>query len=357
VTRAHFDESGAADPIERIHLRREESENQKRTMSLGQIRSRRGQDAMRPSASTALLPALSASRAAVLTVAAAVACLGLPLRASAAEGGNAGASSDFAVTVAAAKNMCFADTLQVTGVLIPKNEILVRPEREGLQISQVLVEPGDTVTSGQSLARLTAGEEQERGSGVAVTTPAAGVVISTSAVVGTVASARGEPLFRIAGQGEMELLAETPVKTLANLEVDQSAKVEVVGVGELTGKVRLFSTAINPTTQLGQVRIFVGSDPRLRAGAFGRATIHIGRRCAPAISLSALLYGPSGAVVQVVRSGRIESRRVVVGLLAQGQAQIREGLAEGETVVVRAGAFLRDGDRVRAMTAGEPPRQ
>jgi HlyD family secretion protein len=155
----------------------------------------------------------------------------------------------------------------------------------------------------------------------------------------------------------MELLAEVPVRTLARLAVDQSAKVEIIGVGELPGKVRLFSGGINPTTQLGQVRIFVGSDSRLRTGAFGRATVQIGQRCAPAIPLSAVLYGPGGAVVQVARSGRIETRRVLVGLLDKGQAEVREGLAEGETVVARAGAFLRDGDRVRAVTAGEPARQ
>src|SRR5262245_64617899 len=169
-------------------------------MSLDPIRARRGQDAVRSCTSVAF----SASRAAVLTVAVSVAYLGLLLRASAAEGGNAGASSDLAVTVVAAKRMCFADTLPVTGVLVPKNEILVRPEREGLQISQVLVEPGDTISSGKILARLTPGEGQEGASGVPVRAPAAGVVISAFAVVGTVASARAEPLFRIAGQGEME---------------------------------------------------------------------------------------------------------------------------------------------------------
>jgi hypothetical protein len=120
-------------------------------MSFDPIRTRRGQDAMRPCASTASLPTLSPGRAAVLTVAAAVACFGLQLRALAAEGDNAGVTSDMAVTGLSAKNMCFTDTLQVTGVLVPKNEILVRPEREGLQISQVLVEPGDPVTSGQTL--------------------------------------------------------------------------------------------------------------------------------------------------------------------------------------------------------------
>jgi HlyD family secretion protein len=292
-----------------------------------------------------------------LAVAAAVAHLGFSLPASAAEGDSAGTSSELAVTVVAAKRMCFADTLQVTGVLAPRNEILVRPEREGLQIAQVLVQPGESVTSGKILARLTTGEGQDAASGVVVRAPAAGVVTSASAVIGSMASAQAEPLFRIAGQGEMELLAEVPVRTLARLAVDQSAKVEIIGVGELPGKVRLFSGGINPTTQLGQVRIFVGSDSRLRTGAFGRATVQIGQRCAPAIPLSAVLYGPGGAVVQVARSGRIETRRVLVGLLDKGQAEVREGLAEGETVVARAGAFLRDGDRVRAVTAGEPARQ
>ena len=306
----------------------------------------------------ALRPALSASFGVAIAWNA-IAVFALPSQGSAAER-DAGASSDMAVTVVPSKNMCFADTLQVSGVLVPRNEILVRPEREGLQVSQVLVEPGDTIVSGQVLARLTPPDGQEGGGGggsggVAVRAPAAGVVTSSAAVVGTTASARAEPLFRIAGRGEMELLADTPVKTLSSLAVDQPAKVEIVGIGELAGKVRLFSTTINPTTQLGQVRILLGNDSRLRVGAFGRATIHIGRRCGPSVPLSAVLYGPAGAVVQVVRDGRIETRRVVVGLLAQGQAEIREGIADGETVVTRAGAFVRDGDRVRAVTSTETP--
>jgi HlyD family secretion protein len=321
-------------------------------MSLHSFGMRRGGEPVSSFARNVSRPAVSAGCAAAVLIAAA--CLGLSLRVSAAEG-DAGASPDMAVTVAPAKNMCFADALQVTGVLVPRNEILVRPEREGLHVSQVLVEPGDTIVSGQVLARLAPPEGQEGGgSGVAVRAPAAGTIVSTAAVVGTTASARAEPLFRIAGQGEMELLADAPVKTLARLAVDQPAKVEIVGIGELVGKVRMFSTVINPTTQLGQVRIFVGNDARLRVGTFGRATIHIGRRCGPAIPLSAVLYGPGGSVVQAVRDGRIETRRVVVGLLAHGQAEIREGLAEGDVVVTRAGAFVRDGDRVRAVTATEP---
>ena len=78
-----------------------------------------------------------------------------------------------------------------------------------------------------------------------------------------------------------------------------------------------------------------------------RAIVDVGRSCGATIPLSAVLYGPEGAVVQVVRDERVETRRVRVGLLSGGDAEIREGLNEGDLVVSRAGAFLREGDRVR----------
>jgi hypothetical protein len=67
------------------------------------------------------------------------------------------------------------------------------------------------------------------------------------------------------------------------------------------------------------------------------------------VPLSAILYGPDGAIVQVVRDQRVETRRVKVGLFGGQDAEIREGVTPGDAVVVRAGAFLREGDVVRAV--------
>jgi RND family efflux transporter MFP subunit len=220
-----------------------------------------------------------------------------------------------------------------------------------MQISQVLIESGETVVSGQVLARLVPPEGVPGGS-LAVQSPAAGVIFNVSATVGSTASARGMPLFQLAERGEMELVAETPAKTLMSLAPDQAAKVEIIGVGELSGRVRQSSGVINPMTQLGQIRISVPSDPRLRVGAFGRAIISLGQRCGPAVPLSAVLYGAGSAVVQVVRESRVETRPVSVGLVSSGQAEIRDGLSEGDMVIARAGSFVRDGDRVHAVTPG-----
>jgi multidrug efflux pump subunit AcrA (membrane-fusion protein) len=261
-------------------------------------------------------------------------------------------ASERAVTVAKAKRECFRNSIQVTGVLVPKKELAVRPDREGLQVAQVSVQLGANVKSGQVLARLTPPEGQPGGS-VDVTAPSAGVITYSSAIVGSMASPRGPPLFQIAERGEMELAAETPVKILQSLAPNQSAKIEIIGIGELSGKVRLVSSAVNPTTQLGEVHLTISNDARLRAGAFGRAIVDLGERCGPAVPLSAILYGTNGAVAQVVRENQVETRRVGVGLVARGLAEIREGLAEGEAVIARAGAFFRDGDRVRAVTGSQ----
>ena len=45
-----------------------------------------------------------------------------------------------------------------------------------------------------------------------------------------------------------------------------------------------------------------------------------------------------------------------VGLMQGGQVEIREGLAEGDIVVARAGALLREGDPVRPVTASADPK-
>src|SRR5262249_36021258 len=107
------------------------------------------------------------------------------------------------------------------------------------------------------------------------------------------------------------------------------------------------------SAQLAQVRIYIGSDQRLRPGVFGRANINAGERCGVGVPLSAVLYAPEGAIVRTIQDGRIITRRVTAGLIAGDQIEVREGLSAGDIIVLRAGAFLRDGDRVRPIPADQ----
>src|SRR5436190_19018871 len=135
-----------------------------------------------------------------LIVAAAVAGLlvAQPYRSVGAEKTEAHAYNGAAVTVVRAKRSCFAETISVSGMLAAREEVSVRPEREGLQISQVLVDAGETVTSGQVLARLVPAATQPNSSqAVQVQAPVAGIILKVDATIGTTASPRAAPLFQI----------------------------------------------------------------------------------------------------------------------------------------------------------------
>jgi multidrug efflux pump subunit AcrA (membrane-fusion protein) len=255
-----------------------------------------------------------------------------------------------AVSVTRAKRACFSDTVRVAGTVVAREESQVRPDIEGVRVSQILVENGDAVNSGQVLARLAKIEGMNApAASFVIQAPVAGVVGRTMTQVGAMVSMSAPPMFLIIAGGEVELQADIPSTRIGKIAVGQPARIDVTGLGTVTGKVRTVSPEINPATQAGQARITLGDDRRIKMGTFARATVEVGTSCGMSVPLSAILFGPLGPVVQVVRDNRVETRPVPIGLLAAGNVEVRQGLAEGDLVVRRAGTFLREGDRVRAV--------
>ncbi|TXN03571.1 efflux RND transporter periplasmic adaptor subunit [Methylobacterium sp. WL64] len=353
-----------------------------------------------------------------------------------------------AVTVVPAQRREIVERAVVTGTLVPRDEILVAPEVEGLRITELLVEEGDRVTKGQVLARLSqemivtqeasnvaavaraeaaivqaqsqivqaeaanveAKQALERAQSLAKTgnataavleqrvsaaqgavgrlaaakgglqsaqadlataraagseitlrrartdirAPEAGIVNRRTARVGASVTAAGEPLFRLIARGEIELEGEVPETSLARIKVGDPASLDLDDGRQLRGKVRRVYPEVDRATRLGKVRIRLSDDPALRIGAFARGNVEVARREGLAVPVSSLLYAADGsASVLVAKDGRVEARAVTSGLTSEGFTEIRSGVAAGESVVARAGSFLRDGDRVRAVSASK----
>src|SRR3954467_7865920 len=255
-----------------------------------------------------------------------------------------------AVTVLKAAKSCFANIVEVSGTIIPRDETQVRPERMGLKVAEVVAEAGDSVTAGRVRARLNLPE----GGQVTVQAPVAGLISATTASVGAMASGKGEGLFSIIARSEFDLVGLVPTRDIARLAVNQAARIKVIGAGEVDGKVRRLSTTVQPDSQLAQAFIAITTNRRLLVNSSGRALITTGQSCGVSVPLTAILYGTAGTVVQVVKRARVETRRVETGLMSGGQVEIRDGIVEGDIVVARAGALLREGDPVRpVMVAAE----
>ncbi len=250
--------------------------------------------------------------------------------------------------IKAAKS-CFNNIVEVSGILIPREETSVRSERPGLKVAEVLAEPGDTVTAGQLLARLSLPE----GGLTLVASPTAGLVSASTAVVGSIAGAKGEALFSIIARSEFDLVGMVPVRDISKLAVNQTARIKIIGAGEVEGKVRRVASTIEPNSQLGQVFVSVVVPRRLLVNSSGRALIKTGQSCGISVPLTAILYSSAGTVVQVVRRARVETKQVEVGLMSGGQVEIREGLDRGRH---RGGPRRRAAARRRPGAAGDGER-
>lgn len=259
-------------------------------------------------------------------------------------------SVDSTPITARVQSACFSDNIRVTGWLLPRAETAVVAGLEGYRVSEILVKEGDAVAGDQEVVRLQRlgadqpGQPQMPGPGgrplpnvISLKAPAAGIVSRVNARVGTLSGPTSEPVVRLVTDPDFDLLVEVPSLYASRIRVGAAARIMLADGSEVPGKVRLPAAEVDPATQFARARLAVSADRNLRFGAFARAVIDTARSCGPSVPRSAILRQNDATSVQVMRDGRLETRRVRVGLSSAESVEIREGLAEGESVVVNAG--------------------
>ena len=141
-----------------------------------------------------------------------------------------------------------------------------------------------------------------------------------------------------------------PVKDLGKLQVGQQARVKITGAGEVDGRVRRVAPTVEPNSQLGQVVIGITPARSFLVNSSGRALIRPGRAATSRCRSPPSSTAPPAPWCRWSAAARVETRRVETGLMSAGQVEIKDGLVEGDIVVARAGALLREGDPVRPVT-------
>ncbi len=187
-----------------------------------------------------------------------------------------------------------------------------------------------------------------------VKSPANGLIVTRNAVVGAIASAAGQPMFTIVRDGAMELRAEISEQDLLRVAPGQEVTLTTIGgTVPLTGDVRLVEPTINTTTRLGLARITLDDPSIVRTGMFLTAEILVSAAETLTVPVSAVGSGADGSMVMRVRDGLVERVVVKTGVRDGGMIGILEGLSEGDQVVTRAAAFVRDGDRINPVPAAD----
>jgi Cu(I)/Ag(I) efflux system membrane fusion protein len=182
---------------------------------------------------------------------------------------------------------------------------------------------------------------------VAWTAPRDGIVLERNAIEGM----RVEPggvLFRIADHSVVWALIDVAERDLGAISIGQAATVKARSFPgrEFTGKVEVVYPEINKETRTARIRVELPNpDLVLLHDMYVDADIETGS-AEPSLSVpeSAVLdTGSRQAVLVDKGEGRFEPRDVKLGHRGGGYIEVREGLTEGESVVVSAN-FLIDAE-------------
>lgn len=354
------------------------------------------------SASRSLMPALR--------IPALIVVLGLSLAACKKGDGEAQAKADDAskgpdavtVEVVKASKRTIAASYSNTATLEPRSESQVVAKTSGVALA-VLVEEGQQVRAGQALVRLDADRARlavaqaaaqmhklennyERAqklvtqqmisandvdeikynlanaraqynsarlelSYATVEAPISGVVASRDIKPGNFVQINS-PIIRIVDSSRLEATLNVPEREIAKLKPGQ--KVELVA-DALPGK-RFAGTVdrVSPVVDTGTgtfrvVATFAGGG-ELQPGMFSRLSINYDQRAdALVVPRSALLEDGGEPAVYVVRKDKAQRTNLKLGYDDAGWIEVREGLKEGDAVVVAGKAALREGSAVQVL--------
>ena len=185
-----------------------------------------------------------------------------------------------------------------------------------------------------------------------VKAPVAGIVSARNAKVGAIASGAGEPLFTLIREGKLELVADLSGTDIRKIEPGQRVIVQIAGGHEtIEGVVRLVSPTVDAVSRLGFVRIDIDEKSGARAGMYGTAEIITEEKTALALPLSAVATDRNGSVARRIDNGEVRQIEIETGIQDGAFIEVVSGLQAGDIVVEKAGAFVRDGDRINPVAA------
>jgi len=184
-----------------------------------------------------------------------------------------------------------------------------------------------------------------------VRTPFAGTVTRRLVEVGQSINV-GTPLFEVASFDPLLARIHVPAKEMGTLGVGQPVELVLDSTAQsLTGVVRLVSPVIDPNSGTVKVTIHVTGYPAgTRPGDFAHVNVvtqkHTGVLRVPNI---AVFEDNRERVVYVAQDSVAVRRPVKVGFIDDTHTEIRAGLKETESVVVKGQRSLRDGGRIRIL--------
>jgi membrane fusion protein (multidrug efflux system) len=177
-----------------------------------------------------------------------------------------------------------------------------------------------------------------------VRAPFDGVILDRMAQPGMyILEAHAVPLFRLSGEGPLEARVYLPEWSPAYLEDGSAVQVySLLGDVPMTGTVQWLSPVVDAVAGTVEARVRLEADAPVRRGSSVRLEFELhSDPDMPSVPLASLVDpharpGEMGAVMEVSPEGGFQRKEVLLGLLGDGRAEVRQGLAPGDHILASA---------------------
>jgi membrane fusion protein (multidrug efflux system) len=185
--------------------------------------------------------------------------------------------------------------------------------------------------------------------------PSSGVILARNVEPGQVVAAGMAAV--ILGQADQGFVFRVPVvdRDAAQLRIGMAAEITLDAVGgpPITATISEIEGQANASTGAFTIQFSLPAQAKLRAGQIGSANIKLaaandGAMQIPASALFGVRTGEGLVFLVDGKSGRVETRNVMIQRVMDDHVLISGGLKPGDSIVVSGGEKLRNGAKVRA---------
>lgn len=253
------------------------------------------------------------------------------------------------VFTAPAKYKTLFDEVSYPARFIPKIHATLTSDFDGV-VSEIARPLGSHIGKDQVLLTLKHTDPVYHYSALRVLSPVDGVVSSIAVSKGTRVT-KGQVLATVVDPNQAKLTVEVPAPELKAIHTGLVGSFTTTGSSEMRAvKISGVSPWVDPTSGTATIELDLGK-AKYDPGTLGKVTFKVDEHMGIEVPEYALIYRGDKASIRTVEKGKIRLVAVQLGKMRRGLVEIKEGLKEGATIVLRSSQFVGDGEEIATESA------
>jgi multidrug efflux pump subunit AcrA (membrane-fusion protein) len=247
------------------------------------------------------------------------------------------------------------ETIDYVGNIRAQEEAVIYPKVNGKIIEKVK-EDGSLVSKGEAVAYIDRDEVGFKFEKAPVESPLAGIIGRVYVDIGENVTTQ-TPIALVVDMRRVEIDLDIPEKYYSKIALDQKAKVRVDAYPdeEFSGRVTKISPVVDLSTRAAPIEITLDNpEGKLRSGMFSKVSLVLAEhKNVPVILKEAIMGKDPNLYVYVIENQKAVFRKITLGIRQGPYYEVRDGLREGDLIVIMGQQRLYDGAQVITEEAKE----